>query len=184
MRMVLKSVSVADLPKLNSLLDEMNEVKQKIEEISRGDHKELTEDSIEESLIEMTKSMDLDIDDLESELFESAKSDEQIGVTTLLAIPDELRKTAKAVLKLGEASVEEISSETKRSAEMESSFATTLVHMGYLAEQKRDDESYFMTSFGRRKKTLPQDVYDTIERNTTDVEKAILVMEYGLLWVK
>ena len=174
MKMTLKFVSVADLPKLNNVFDEMKQVKDKIEEIARGDHKELTEDSIEESLIEMTKPMEIDISDLEVELFESAKSTEQMGVTSLLNLPDELRTTAKTVLKIGTATAEDIAQYTKRTEDAELSFAKTLVHMGYLAEHNEDGVSYFMASLCKRKKRLPDEVIDTLEKNTTDLEKAIM----------
>ncbi len=172
--MVLKYVTTKDLPKLNNLVDEMKQVKDKIEEIKQGNHIELTEETIEENLIGITKSMDLDISDLEEELFESAKSNEKTGITTLLNLPTDLRKTARAVLKLDKAKISDISKITKRSEDAEESFAKSLVHMGYLAERKDNENTYFMPSLGRRKKGLPPEVFNTLENNTTNLERAIL----------
>lgn len=171
--MKLKCVSKEDLPILNKLLDEMKIITQKIEEISRGDHKELTEDSIEESLIEMTKSMELDISDLEKELFESVAVTQQKGISSLLDIPEELRKTAKAVLKLGKASTEDIKVHTKQMLEVEENCIKRLIDLGYLAKRIEGGTTYYMPSLGRRKKSLPEDIYNTLQTNTTDLEKAI-----------
>jgi len=54
----------------------------------------------------------------------------------LLSLPASLRKTMLALYKIGEATAEDLSRETKRQRALESDFANQLERMGYLKKKR------------------------------------------------
>jgi DNA-binding transcriptional ArsR family regulator len=65
---------------------------------------------------------------------------------SLLALPDHQRKTFEAMLKLREATAEQVASETKRARAIESAYLNQLVQMGYLEKKKKGRIAYFSVS--------------------------------------
>ena len=61
----------------------------------------------------------------------------------LLALSDHQRKTFETMMKLKEASAEQVSSETKRARAVESAYLNQLVQMGYLEKRKKGRVTYF-----------------------------------------
>jgi hypothetical protein len=68
---------------------------------------------------------------------------EALDVMTLLSLPDHLRKTAVTICKLGQATAEEVSEQTKRARAVESGYLNQLVLMGYLKKERRGRKAYF-----------------------------------------
>ena len=68
---------------------------------------------------------------------------EALDVMTLLSLPDHLRKTAVAICKLGHATAEEVSEQTKRARAVESGYLNQLVLMGYLKKERKGRKAYF-----------------------------------------
>jgi len=64
-------------------------------------------------------------------------------VMTLLSLPSSLRKTVLALYKLGEATAEDLSNETKRLRAVESTCASQLARMGYLKKKRVGRKVYF-----------------------------------------
>ncbi len=62
---------------------------------------------------------------------------------TLLSLPGALRKTVMALYKLGEATAEDLSRETKRLRAVESASANQLVRMGFLNKKREGRKVYF-----------------------------------------
>ena len=63
--------------------------------------------------------------------------------TTLLVLPDHLRKTAVILSQLGEATAEEVAEQTDRARAVESSYLNQLVLMGHLEKKRRGRKVYF-----------------------------------------
>lgn len=67
------------------------------------------------------------------------------NVMTLLSLPKSLRKTMFALQKLGEATAEDLSMETKRLRAVESACANQLTRMGYINKKRLGRKVYFST---------------------------------------
>jgi predicted transcriptional regulator len=70
-------------------------------------------------------------------------SDAPLDVMTLLSMPDHLRKTAMTLCRMGRATAEEISQQTKRARAVESAYLNQLVIMGYLKKERNGRKAYF-----------------------------------------
>ena len=70
-------------------------------------------------------------------------SDAPLDVMTLLSMPDHLRKTAMSLCRIGRATAEEISEQTKRARAVESAYLNQLVIMGYLKKERNGRKAYF-----------------------------------------
>lgn len=68
---------------------------------------------------------------------------EALDVMTLLSLPDHLRKTAVSICKLGRATAEDVSDQTKRARAVESGYLNQLVLMGYLKKERKGRKAYF-----------------------------------------
>ena len=70
-------------------------------------------------------------------------TDAPLDVMTLLSMPDHLRKTAMTVCRLGRATADEISEQTKRARAVESAYLNQLVIMGHLRKERNGRKAYF-----------------------------------------
>jgi hypothetical protein len=70
-------------------------------------------------------------------------SDTPLDVMTLLSMPDHLRKTAMTLCRMGRATADEISEQTKRARAVESAYLNQLVIMGYLKKERNGRKAYF-----------------------------------------
>jgi hypothetical protein len=68
---------------------------------------------------------------------------EALDVMTLLSLPDHLRKTAVSICKLGRATAEGVSEQTKRARAVESGYLNQLVLMNYLKKERKGRKAYF-----------------------------------------
>ena len=66
-----------------------------------------------------------------------------LDALNLLSLPEELRTTASAILKLGRATVESIAQETGKETAFESMYLEQLVEMGYLKIEQKGQDLYF-----------------------------------------
>jgi hypothetical protein len=66
-----------------------------------------------------------------------------LDIVTLLSLPDQLRKTALAILKLGRATATMVARDTGREKTIESKYLTQLVKMGFLKLEKQGHDVYF-----------------------------------------
>ncbi|UCC59132.1 MAG: transcriptional regulator [Candidatus Bathyarchaeum sp.] len=73
---------------------------------------------------------------------------EALDVMTLLSLPDHLRKTAVTLCKLGEATADEVSEQTKRARAVESGYLNQLVVMGYMKKERKGRKAYFYVDKG------------------------------------
>ena len=98
---------------------------------------------IKDSLDRLNEKMDVMIDIQRHNPGETEMITDALDVMTLLSLPDNLRKTAVTLCKLGEATAEEIAEQTKRARAVESSYLNQLVLMGYLKKERRGRKAYF-----------------------------------------
>jgi DNA-binding IclR family transcriptional regulator len=68
-----------------------------------------------------------------------------LDVTTLLGLPDHLRKSALALASLGEATATDLSKETGRVRAVESDYLNQLVAMGLVKKKRKGRDVYFYT---------------------------------------
>jgi predicted transcriptional regulator len=66
-----------------------------------------------------------------------------LDVTTLLSLPDHLRKSAIALASLGEATATDLSKETSRVRAVESDYLNQLVSMGLIKKKRKGRDVYF-----------------------------------------
>lgn len=69
--------------------------------------------------------------------------DAPLDVMTLLSMPDHLRKTAMTLCRMGRATAEDISEQTKRARAVESAYLNQLVIMGHLKKERVGRKAYF-----------------------------------------
>lgn len=66
-----------------------------------------------------------------------------LDVTTLLSLPDHLRKSALGLATIGEATATDISKETGRVRAVESDYLNQLVSMGLVKKKRKGRDVYF-----------------------------------------
>jgi predicted transcriptional regulator len=66
-----------------------------------------------------------------------------LDVTTLLSLPDHLRKSAMGLATLGEATATDLSQETGRVRAVESDYLNQLVSMGLIKKKRKGRDVYF-----------------------------------------
>ena len=69
--------------------------------------------------------------------------DMPLDVTTLLSLPDHLRKSALGLTTLGEATATDLSKETGRVRAVESDYLNQLVSMGLVKKKRKGRDVYF-----------------------------------------
>jgi len=110
-------------------------------------------EKIKESLDKLNEKMEVIIE-LQSQ--EPRNIPEQLpdalDVMTLLSLPDHLRKTAITICKLGRATADEVSEQTKRARAVESAYLNQLVLMGYLKKERVGRKAYFYVEKEENKK--------------------------------
>lgn len=74
-----------------------------------------------------------------------------LTVEELLGLPYHLRQTVLVLDRLGRATAEMISAETKRARALESGYLNRLVEMGIMQKERRGREIYFYISKRKRK---------------------------------
>jgi hypothetical protein len=101
---------------------------------------------IKESLDRLNEKMDVFIElqknDRKQE-FMVQDLPEALDVMTLLSLPDHLRKTAVSICKLGRATADDVSEQTKRARAVESGYLNQLVLMNYLKKERKGRKAYF-----------------------------------------
>jgi len=70
-------------------------------------------------------------------------TDAPLDVMTLLSMPDHLRKTAMTLCRMGRATADDISGQTKRARAVESAYLNQLVIMGHLKKERMGRKAYF-----------------------------------------
>jgi len=73
----------------------------------------------------------------------SLPEDMPLDVTTLLSLPDHLRKSALALATLREATATDLSKETGRVRAVESDYLNQLVSMGLVKKKRKGRDVYF-----------------------------------------
>ena len=117
--------------------------------------------AVQETLVEMNqtitdsvKKIEKIIVDIMSDIRVEAAKIEASGFepSLLLRFPDHLRITVRALLKLGVATAEDVSHETKRSRSLESTYLNHLVTMGYAEKERRGQRIYYRIKFDQTAK--------------------------------
>ncbi len=73
----------------------------------------------------------------------SLPQDMPLDVTTLLSLPDHLRKSAIGLATLGEGTATDLSQETGRVRAVESDYLNQLVSMGVIKKKRKGRDVYF-----------------------------------------
>ncbi len=73
----------------------------------------------------------------------SLPQDMPLDVTTLLSLPDHLRKSAMGLATLGEGTATDLSKETGRVRAVESDYLNQLVSMGLIKKKRKGRDVYF-----------------------------------------
>ena len=101
-------------------------------------------DKIREHLEHLNEKMEIIIELQKNDSNESQSfSDSPLDVMTLLSMPDHLRKTAMAVCRLGKATAQDVSDQTKRARAVESAYLNQLVFKGNLKKERIGRKAYF-----------------------------------------
>jgi hypothetical protein len=98
---------------------------------------------IRESLDRLNEKMDVVIEIQRHGQRNVESIPDVLDVMTLLSLPDHLRKTAVTLCKLGQATADEVSGQTKRARAVESGYLNQLVLMGYVKKERRGRKAYF-----------------------------------------
>ncbi|MEE8632315.1 MAG: transcriptional regulator [Candidatus Bathyarchaeia archaeon] len=101
---------------------------------------------IKESLDRLNEKMDVFIELQKHERkqdFMVQDLPEALDVMTLLSLPDHLRKTAVSICKLGRATANDVSGQTKRARAVESGYLNQLVLMNYIKKERQGRKAYF-----------------------------------------
>jgi len=108
---------------------------------------------------------------------------ENIGITDILELPEELRKSVMAVMK-SNGTLEEIIARTKREMGLEKGYLEALVAMNYLRKDTQNKEKIrYRIGLGKRKSKMSDDIWKILIKDSaemvnficsTEIEKAQL----------
>jgi len=98
---------------------------------------------IRESVDKLNEKIDIVIEIQRHGQRDSETIPDVLDVMTLLSLPDHLRKTAVTLCKIGQATADEVSGQTKRARAVESGYLNQLVLMGYVKKERRGRKAYF-----------------------------------------
>ena len=102
-------------------------------------------EKIRENLEKLNEKMEvmIEMQKHDKKGLEQPLPDAPLDVMTLLSMPDHLRKTAMTVCRLGRATADEVSQQTKRARAVESAYLNQLVIMGHLKKERNGRKAYF-----------------------------------------
>lgn len=110
---------------------------------------------------------------------ESKKKLAHIGVTDILELPEELRKSVIAVIKLGGPTLEKVVERTNREKTLEKGYLEALVAMDYLKKElsEKDGSSIYRLGLGKRKSRVSDDVWKILIKDSAEMVTFICKME-------
>ncbi|MHA1300659.1 MAG: hypothetical protein ACTSO9_14675 [Candidatus Helarchaeota archaeon] len=118
---------------------------------------------------------------IESFMFKSAEKPKSklinIGIADLVDIPDELRKSVIAVMKLGKGTLEEVVKRTTRDKGLEKGYLEALVAMGYLKKETQNGDTIYRLGMGRRKRVTPDEVWKILIKDSAEMVNFICTTE-------
>ncbi|MHA1311020.1 MAG: hypothetical protein ACTSQO_08830 [Candidatus Helarchaeota archaeon] len=101
-----------------------------------------------------------------------------IGITEIMELPEELRKTALAAIRLRKnATIEQIAKRTKRDISLEKGFAEALVAMDILSKESTESGTIFRPSLGKRRPIISDDVWSLLIKDSVEMISFICNME-------
>jgi hypothetical protein len=101
-----------------------------------------------------------------------------LGVSEIMELPDDLRKTALAVIRLRKnATVDKISERTKRDIALEKGFTEALVAMGFLIRDGSQSNVIYKPNLGKRKPLISDNVWELLIKDSAEMVNFICNME-------
>ena len=101
-----------------------------------------------------------------------------LGVSDIMQLPDDLRKTALVVIRLRKnATVDKISERTKRDKTLEKGFAEALVAMGFLKRDGSQSNVIYKPNLGKRKPLISDNVWELLIKDSAEMVNFICNME-------
>ena len=95
---------------------------------------------------------------------------DNIGIADLVELPDELRKSVIAVMKLGRGTLEQIIKRTGRDPNLEGGYLEALVAMKYLLKDSQDNGTIkYKLGMGRRKRITPDEIWKIIIKDSAEM---------------
>jgi hypothetical protein len=103
---------------------------------------------------------------------------ENIGITDLLELPEELRKSVMAVMK-SNGTIEEITDRTKREPNLEKGYLEALIAMKYLKKEPEEGKRRirYRIGLGKRKSKMSDDIWKVLIKDSADMVNFICKME-------
>ncbi|NVM27980.1 MAG: hypothetical protein HWN65_03975 [Candidatus Helarchaeota archaeon] len=100
-------------------------------------------------------------------------------VTDLLELPEELRKSVLAVMKLGNATLDRVVERTNRERNLENGYLEALVAMDYLKKQtsEEDGSTIYRLGLGKRKSKVSDDIWKVLIKDSAEMVTFICKME-------
>ncbi|MHA1270518.1 MAG: hypothetical protein ACTSPY_12070 [Candidatus Helarchaeota archaeon] len=100
------------------------------------------------------------------------------GISEIMDLPDELRKTALAVVRLrNKANIDNISKRTGRDKALEKGFAEALVAMGVLARKEVNNTIVYNPNLGKRKPIISDNIWTLLIKDSVEMINFICNME-------
>ncbi|MHA1229345.1 MAG: hypothetical protein ACTSRP_07965 [Candidatus Helarchaeota archaeon] len=116
----------------------------------------------------------------ENQLGLSKKKDigKAIGITNILELPEDLRKSALAVVRLRKnATLDKIANLTKRDKNLEKGFLEALVAMNILTKDTSGDQPIYSPSLGKKRPIISDDVWALLIKDSAEMVKFICNLE-------
>ncbi len=101
-----------------------------------------------------------------------------IGIADLVEIPDELRKSVIAVMKLGKGTLEQVIKRTGRDISLEKGYLEALVAMAYLRKETQEDgKIIYRLGMGKRKRATPDEIWKVLIKDSAEMVNFICKSE-------
>ena len=101
-----------------------------------------------------------------------------IGIADLVDIPDELRKSVIAVMKLGRGTTDQVAKRTGREKSLEKGFLEALVAMNYLRKETNEDGNVgYRIGMGKRKRITSDEIWKVLIKDSAEMVNFICKTE-------
>ncbi|NHI94085.1 MAG: hypothetical protein EAX96_16465 [Candidatus Lokiarchaeota archaeon] len=100
-----------------------------------------------------------------------------LDLMTMFDVPDEMRKSLTALIRLGPSDVETITKRTQRKTELEKGFLLALHKMGYVEKFEKDGKEIYKATLGRKKSKIADQIWKALVKDSSEMMTYICKME-------
>ena len=100
-----------------------------------------------------------------------------LDLMSMFDVPDQMRKSLTALIRLGPSDVDKITERTKRDADLEKGYLLALQKMGYIEEIKEEGKIFYKATLARKKSKIADKIWQVLVKDSSEMMTYICKME-------